>query len=199
MPWAPELFSVPALARYEERHRHPAESVPYYEGLMMGELDALVGSFTGSPELHDPLRGRIRGKSAFERFATESRVWLEGHSATVEPISHVIDTERAFEEVVLKLDGPGKRVDVPVAIVADLGAGGRMEEVRVYFSNWALSGRHANRPPLLQTDPALRHSGRRRRVPASSRGGRPRRHPGRLRDRWLCPRAGGGPACAPRP
>jgi hypothetical protein len=59
---------------------------------------------------------------------------------------------------VLQLDGPAERVEVPVAIVADLGSGGRMEEVRVYFSNWALSGRHANRPPLLQPDPELRHS-----------------------------------------
>ncbi len=156
MPWAPELFSAPALARYEERHRHAADGVPYFEGLMMGELDALVGSFTGSPELHDPVRGRIRGTAAFETFASETRSWLEYRRASLRQVSHVIAKDRAAEEVVLELDGPADRVEVPVAIVADLGAGGRMEEVRVYFSNWALSGRHANRPPLLQPDPALR-------------------------------------------
>ena len=49
-------------------------------------------------------------------------------------------------------------MQLPVAIVADLRADGRIEELRIYFSNWALGGRHANRPPLLQPDPELRES-----------------------------------------
>ena len=41
---------------------------------MAGELDALVESFAGEPELHHPVRGRIRGTRAFEAFVTETRV-----------------------------------------------------------------------------------------------------------------------------
>jgi len=38
----------------------------------MGEIDALIGSFAGEPELHHPVRGRIKGASAFERFVDET-------------------------------------------------------------------------------------------------------------------------------
>ena len=62
MPWVPELFSAPALQRLlDKRRRERLIAVPYFDGLMAGEPDALVESFAGEPELHDPVRGRIRG------------------------------------------------------------------------------------------------------------------------------------------
>jgi hypothetical protein len=57
VPWAPELFSAPALARLEEKRRHELVSVPYFDGLMAGEPDALVKSFAVVPELHFPYAG----------------------------------------------------------------------------------------------------------------------------------------------
>jgi len=45
---------------------------------MAGELDALVESFAGEPELHHPVRGRIKGARAFEAFVTETRVAFLG-------------------------------------------------------------------------------------------------------------------------
>src|SRR5204863_3615923 len=54
-------------------------------------------------------------------------------------------------------DGSGG-VDLPVAIVADKQSDGRIDELRMYFSSWPLTGRHMNRPPLLQPDPELRES-----------------------------------------
>lgn len=73
MPWIPELFSAPVLQRLEERRQHTLETVPFFEGLMTGELDALIGSFAGVPELHHPVRGRIRGARAFEAYVTETQ------------------------------------------------------------------------------------------------------------------------------
>jgi SnoaL-like domain len=66
---------------------------------------------------------------------------------------------RGFEEVVIHLDGEDARVDVPVAIVADRRSDGRLMELRIYHSIWALTGRHLHRPPLLQDDPDLRAEG----------------------------------------
>jgi hypothetical protein len=40
--------------------------VPYVDGLMAGEIDALVESFAGEPELYHPVRGRIKGRRAVE-------------------------------------------------------------------------------------------------------------------------------------
>jgi SnoaL-like domain len=110
MPWDPELFSAPVLEEWlEKRRRDRIVDVPYFDGLMAGEIDALVESFAGEPELYHPV-------------------------------------------------GESGRVALPVAIVADHRAERRLDELRIYFSGWALTGRHANRPPLLQPDPGLRES-----------------------------------------
>jgi SnoaL-like domain len=156
MPWVPELFSEPALGRLlEKRERAELEAVPYFDGLMAGEPAALVGSFAGEPELHDPIRGRVKGARAFEAFAAEQAEWLGRHNATTEMVSRVVTERRGFEEVMLQLDGERGRVDLPLAIVADREAEGRLAELRIYFSGWRLDGYHATRPPVLQPDAEL--------------------------------------------
>jgi hypothetical protein len=157
VPWAPELFSAPALQQLLDRRRHEEElSVPYFYGLETGELDALVDSFVGEPEIHDPVRGRVRGVRAFERFVDEMRAWLAEHHVSVEDVQRVVLEKRGFEEVILHLDGPSGRLELPFGLVADHGADGRLEELRVYYGSRPLTGRYANRPPLLQPDPELR-------------------------------------------
>ncbi len=157
MPWVPETFAAPVLQRFlEERRRDELASVPYFEGLLAGDLDALVESFAGEPELHHPVRGRVRGRPAFAAFVDWMTGWLRERDASVEDVQHVITERRGFEEVVLHLDGEAGRIALPVAVVADRAPDGRLEELRVYHSLWALTGRHATRPPLLQPDPQLR-------------------------------------------
>jgi SnoaL-like domain len=158
MPWVPELFSAPVLQRLEEKWQHELVTVPFFDGLMAGEFDALVGSFAGEPELHHPVRGRIRGARAFEAFVIETNAWLSQRNVSVEDVEHVLGERRGFGEAVLHLDGEIGRVDLPVALVADRQSDGRIDELRMYYSGWPLTGRHANRPPLLQPDPELRES-----------------------------------------
>jgi hypothetical protein len=158
MPWAPELFSAPVLQRLEEKWRQDLVTVPFFDGLMAGEFDALVGSFAGEPELHHPVRGRIRGARALEAYVIDTNAWFRQRNVSVEDVEHVVGKRRGFGEVVLHLDGEIGRVDLPVAIVADKQADGRIDELRIYYSSWPLTGRHVNRPPLLQPDPELRES-----------------------------------------
>ena len=157
MPWVPEYFSAPALAQIEDKRggQEPI-AVSYFAGLMAGEIDALTRSFGGEPELHHPVRGRVRGARAFAEFAAENKAWLEQRDATIENVGVIITERRGVEEVVLHLGGEAGQVDLPVAIVADRQPDRRIDELRIYFSTWPLTGRHANRPPLLQPDPKLR-------------------------------------------
>ena len=155
MPWTPELFSAPARERLEEKLRDLPPRVPYFSGLMSGEIDALVGSFAGEPQLHDPVRGRVRGRDAFAAFVSETSSWLRDRGFTAELLEHAVAGGHGFEEFVVRLAGPGDPIELPFAVVSDLAPDGRMVEVRIYFSSWALSGRHLNRPPLLQADPRL--------------------------------------------
>ena len=156
MPWVPELFTEPVLqGLMDKRRREEVLAVPFFYGLMAGESDALVESFAGEPELHDPVRGRVKGVRPFEAFVTEMNTWLGQHDVAVEELGHVILEQRGFEEVVLHIQGDAGPVDLPVAIVADHPSDGRINELRIYYSSWPLTGRHAIRPPLLQPDPEL--------------------------------------------
>jgi hypothetical protein len=157
MPWLPELFSEPVLEALREKwEQDRLEAVPYYDGLMSGEHEALIRSFAGEPVLHDPLHGRVKGARAFERYVTELRAFLGQHNMAFDAIEDVLTRERAIEEVVLHLDGQAGRIEVPVAILADRGPDGRLLELRIYHSLWPVTGRHVHRPPMLQRDPDVR-------------------------------------------
>ena len=159
MPWLPELFSAPALERIQEKWDRALVTVPFFDGLMTGELDAMIESFAGAPELHHPVRGRIKGVRAFSKFVVETRAWLSQSGSSVEDLDHVIrGGRRGCGEVVLHLEEASGRVSLPVAIVADKEPGGQIDELRMYYSSWPLTGRHANRPPLLQADPEVAES-----------------------------------------
>jgi SnoaL-like domain len=158
MPWPPELFSAPALAHLEVKRRAQGLSVvPYFDGIMTGETDALVAAFAGEPEIHHPVQGRIRGKRAFEAYVADTKAWLADANAELETVELIEAEPRGFGEVVLHLDGDDGRVQLPVAIVAD-HPDGRIGEIRVYYTLWPLTGQHAVRPPVLQADPAV-HEG----------------------------------------
>jgi hypothetical protein len=153
VPFAPELFSAPALQRVLDKYRRERlRSVPFFDGIMTGEIDALVESFAGVPEVHHPVRGRIKGESAFRRYAADMNSWLAARDVGVENVNLLLTDARGVEEVVLHLDGDGGRVGLPLALAADYDEEQRIVELRMYFSSWPLTGRHANRPPVLQPD-----------------------------------------------
>jgi hypothetical protein len=128
--------------------------VPYYAGLLTGETDALIGSFASDPELHDPIRGRIKGERAFATYAAEVKRWLEERNVSIERVDHIVTPHLGLEEDVVQLDAEGRRMDLPVAVAADKSKR-RIDEMRIYHTTWGLTGRQANRPPLLQPNPDL--------------------------------------------
>jgi hypothetical protein len=132
--------------------------VPFFDGLLAGNFDALVGSFAGEPELQHPVRGRIRGARAFEAYVRDTNAWLREREASVENVEYVVAGRCGFVEVVLHLDGETGRVDLPVAVVSEKQSDGRIVELRIYYSSWPLTRRHATRPPLLHPDPLLKES-----------------------------------------
>src|SRR4051794_33991416 len=130
MPWVPELFSAPELQRLlDKRRRRKLVAVPYFDGLLSAEPDALLESFAGEAEIHDPVRGRIKGAQPVKAFLADTREWLARRNASVEDIDHVVLERRGFEEVVVQLDGETGRVDLPFAIVADREPDGRIDEL----------------------------------------------------------------------
>jgi SnoaL-like domain len=159
MPWVPELFSTPALERLtQKRRQEKLEMVSYFDGLLASEPEALVGSFAGVPELHAPIRGRVKGRGAFEAFVEEETSWLRDFNVSVEDVGSVVTKRSVFGEVILHIEGEAGRIDQPVAGIADRRPDRRLEELRLYSSHWPLTGRHTNRSPLLQPDAGLQAS-----------------------------------------
>ena len=157
MPWALELFSAPVVAKFEEQQQQQQKEVatlPYFTGLLTGELDALIGSFSGEPELHDPLRGRVKGAGAFTRYVRDMNAWFDEFNISIEDVDHLVLTRGGVEEHLLHVETESGRIDIPMAVAADR-SDGRVDEVRIYHSTWPLNGRHVNRPPVLQPDPEL--------------------------------------------
>jgi hypothetical protein len=158
MPWVPELFSAPVLARFEAKQRHKVVDVPYFDGLLAGETDALIESFAGEPRLHHPLRGHIEGEYEFREFVADTDRWLREHGATVEDVQRSVLPDRGFEEVIVHLETAAGRVDLAHAMVADHTPDGHLVELRIYFSTTPLTGHATRRAPLLAADPELRKS-----------------------------------------
>jgi hypothetical protein len=98
IPWVPELFSAPVLQGFlDKQQRDTIVDVPFFDGLIAGETDALVGSFAGEPEVHHPVRGRIKGVAAFTAFVAEMSAWFAERDVAVEDVERVVLRTRGFE------------------------------------------------------------------------------------------------------
>ena len=132
--------------------------MPYFDGLMAGEPGALVESFAGEPEVHDPVRGRIKGARAFEAFVAETNDWLAQRNVSVEDVEHVVTDRAASRRSSSTSTARADESICPSRSSPTASPTDGSSELRIYYSGWQLTGRHANRPPLLQPDPELRES-----------------------------------------
>ena len=162
MPWMPEVFTAHiAEARRAEDVVPANDALPYYEGILAEEPDALIRSFAAQqPVLDDPRLGHVEGARAFTAFVADQVAWLRERDAVIENVVLTRTPTRTVEEVVLHLAGDdGRRVELPVAIVSDRNPDRTLKAIRVYHSMWPLTGRHTVRPPLLPEDPNLHAEG----------------------------------------
>src|SRR5918998_6744061 len=158
MPWMPEVFSHPlAAARraQDEEAKSTNDAVPYFEGILANEPDALVRSFAArQPVLDDPRVGYVEGARALRAFASGTADWLRERDAVVENVALTRTQTRTVEEVVLHLlSDEGARVELPVAVVSDRNPDRTLKAIRVYHSMWPLTSGHQVRDPLLPEDP----------------------------------------------
>ncbi len=158
MPWMPEVFSSPIAQarRAEEEAAHTNDAVPYYEGIMAEEPDALIRSFAGQPRVDDPRIGYVEGVREFRAFVSGTADWWRERDAVVENVALTRTQPRTVEEVVLHLLAEdGIRVELPVAVVTDRNPERTVKMIRVYHSMWPLTGGHQVRERLLPRDPNI--------------------------------------------
>jgi len=159
----PEVFTGPlAKAHRSGEETEPTnDAIPYYEGILAEEPDALIRSFAAQqPRLNDPRVGYVEGARELRAFVSGTADWLRERDAVVENVALTHTPTRTVEEVVLHLlSDEGVRVELPVAIVTDRNPERTLKTIRVYHSMWPLTGGHRVRPPLLPADPNLHPEG----------------------------------------
>ncbi len=99
----------------------------------------------------DPIFGRTTGMPALQRYLDEVADWLGKRAATFEKVAFTLGSDRDVTEGVLGLTFEGRRVSVPVAVVAERRKE-REVEMRLYYSAKPINGSHAVRSPLLPQD-----------------------------------------------
>ena len=159
----PEVFTAPIAEarRVQEGAACTNDAVPYYEGIMAGEPEALLRSFAArQPVLDEPRVGYVGGARKLHAFVEGTADWLRERDAVVENVALTLTPTRTVEEVVLRLLADDEaRVELPVAIVSDRNPDRTLKAIRVYHSMWPLTGRHTLRTPLLPADPGLHAEG----------------------------------------
>ena len=72
MPWMPEAFTAPiADDRREQDAASANDAVPYYEGILAEEPEALIRSFAAQqPRVNDPRVGHVEGARKLRAFAS---------------------------------------------------------------------------------------------------------------------------------
>jgi len=152
MPWFPDTLVGQALADLDERRE--TERQWFYDGIQARPADELARSFAGEPLVDDPRHGRVEGHDAFAEYVETTRAWLRDETAgAVERVHLTATPSRAIAEVSIALRG--EHPELPVAIVSDHAADGRIKAIRVYHSLWPLTGSHQVRAPLLEGDPSI--------------------------------------------
>jgi hypothetical protein len=116
--------------------------------LKVGDTAALRSMFKGEPRVDTPLWGPVPPEE-FDGFVEDRRHWFVERDATTRVVNSIVNPERIVIEFLMDLDHDGQKIELPVALSADVN-GNRATAIRVYHSTYPLSGKHAIRKPLLE-------------------------------------------------
>lgn len=155
MPWFPEFTSAVELAREQTRAAGQADPVgQYFTALNQGDTHALETVWPGEVVIYDPRAGEIRGHRQLRRFVSQNQSWLAEHHARIETVASTVAGGRAVVELLAHLDGDGRELAWPVAVVAE-SPDDRSVVFRTYCSQWPVDGRRHLRSPVLRPGSAL--------------------------------------------
>jgi hypothetical protein len=130
--------------------RGPISEV-YLPALASSQAEQLGRRLGDRTTVDDPIFGRTGGMPALERYLDEVSAWLTKHEGAFEKVAFTVGSDRDVTEGTLTLTFSGRRVSVPVAVVAERRRE-RELELRLYYSTQPINGTHAVRSPLLPKD-----------------------------------------------
>ncbi len=119
--------------------------------LVSAQAEQLIRRLGDRATIDDPIFGRTTGMPALRRYLDEVTAWLNKHDGAFDKVAFVTGSDRDVTEGILSLTFDGRRVQVPVAVVAERRPE-REVEMRLYYSTKPIKGTTAVRSPLLPQD-----------------------------------------------
>ena len=126
----------------------------YLPALVSSQAPHLMRRLGGRATVDDPFFGRSQGAPALPSYLERAAAWLTHRQASCDTLAFTTGSDRDVTEGTLGLTVEGKRVSLPVAVVAERRAE-REVEIRVYCSTKAVFGVHKGRAPLVPEDREL--------------------------------------------
>jgi hypothetical protein len=123
----------------------------YLPALLASQPEQLALRLGDRATVDDPIFGRTTGMPALQRYLEEVAAWLGKREASFDKVAFTMGSDRDVTEGTLGLTFDGRRVSVPVAVVAERRKE-REVEMRLYYSTKPINGAHAVRSPLLPQD-----------------------------------------------
>src|SRR5579859_2129717 len=123
----------------------------FMSALLAAQTEQLARRLGERATVDDPIFGRAAGMGELERYLREYGEWLAKRSATFEPSGFTLGSDRDVTEGTLALAVEGRRVAVPVGIVAERRKE-REVELRLYYATKPIRGKGAVRGRLLADD-----------------------------------------------
>jgi hypothetical protein len=124
----------------------------YFPALLDGALGPLTTRLGQRATVEEPMFGRAVGLTALEGLLKSVEEWLAKSQATYDRGQFTTGIDRDLAEGILNLKLDGKKVELPVAVVAERRRS-REVDVRVYYSTALVSGKKATRAPIVQPSP----------------------------------------------
>lgn len=120
----------------------------YLPALVSAQAEQLVHRLGGRATVDDPILGRAGGMPELASYLHKAAAWFTDRSATFETQGFTTGSDRDVTEGLLTLTADGRRVALPIAVVAERRPE-REVEIRLYYSAKRLQADSRNRAPLV--------------------------------------------------
>ncbi len=126
----------------------------YLPALVSSQAEQLVRRLGARATVDDPIFGRTSGIPELGSYLERAAAWLTKRDGAFEMLAFTTGSDRDVTEGLLTLNVDGKRVSVPIAVVAERRPE-REVEIRLYYSTKRILGESKRRTPLVPRDDEL--------------------------------------------
>jgi hypothetical protein len=123
----------------------------YWPALLSSDTESLARRLGDRATLDDPMFGLTSGTAALAQVLRDIAAWLEKRGATFESHRLVVGSDREVTEGLLSLTADGKRIALPVAVVAEKRRE-REVQLRIYYSTRSFGDAPARRRSVLENE-----------------------------------------------